>query len=55
MFYFMFEATPRQDSPVGDEVGGAYINCWVDRPTIEAAERLAIQPPAEGRSVWNGL
>jgi hypothetical protein len=41
MFFFQFEATPRTDHPEGDEVAGAYVNCWIDRPTIEEAEHVA--------------
>jgi len=34
IFYFQFEARPKK--PGG--TGGAFINCWIDRPTREEAE-----------------
>ncbi len=41
MFYFRFEARPKNGSPESAKVGGALINCWIQRVTREEAESYA--------------
>jgi hypothetical protein len=36
MFYIQFEATPRR-TPALEGIGGAIVNCWIDRPSMESA------------------
>ena len=39
MFFVQFEATPRRDARVEPAAAGAYVNCWIERPTLyEAVE-----------------
>jgi hypothetical protein len=33
MFYFRFEARPKNASPESTAVSGALINCWIQRNT----------------------
>ncbi|WDL95959.1 hypothetical protein [Alicyclobacillus sp. ALC3] len=43
MYYFMFEAEPKPDSPERETSDGAFINCWVrdndDQSALEQATR----------------
>jgi len=41
LFYFMFHAKPQETNPEATEHGGAYVNCWIDRPNLTEAERAA--------------
>ena len=41
LFYLMFHAKPQKTNPEASEHGGAYVNCWIDRPTLAEAERAA--------------
>lgn len=41
MFFLLFEATPRSDNPEGEEHGGAFVSCWIDRPNLAEAKRIA--------------
>jgi hypothetical protein len=41
MFYFRFEARPKNTSLESAKVGGAMINCWIERETREEAESYA--------------
>jgi hypothetical protein len=41
MFCFQFEARPKATRPNANEVGGAMINCWIQRDTLEEAESYA--------------
>ena len=40
-FYFCFKARPKQGSAEAKQSGGAFINCWIIRDTIEQAESQA--------------
>ena len=47
MLMFVIEAIPGPDAEVGDEaerqnIGGAYVNCWIDYKNYEGAEHLAV-------------
>ena len=47
MYLFVIQATPGPNAEVGDEaerqnIGGAYVNCWIDYRDYEGAEHLAI-------------
>jgi hypothetical protein len=41
MFFVQFEATPRKTAQLAPEAGGAYINCWIERSTVDEAIRVA--------------
>ena len=41
MFCFQFEARPKKTHSKATEHGGAIINCWIQRGTIEEAESYA--------------
>jgi len=41
MFCFQFEARPKATHPDANEVGGAMVNCWIQRDTLEQAESYA--------------
>ena len=41
MFFIQFEGTPRRDAQLFAHAAGAYINCWMDRPTLAEAVRDA--------------
>jgi hypothetical protein len=41
MFCFQFEARPKATHPNANEVGGAMVNCWIERGTLEEAESYA--------------
>jgi hypothetical protein len=41
MYFLMFEATPRRYARIAPEAAGAYVNCWIDRPTLGEAIRVA--------------
>lgn len=43
VFLLMFLALPHEDNEVFYEVGGAYISCWVNAPTLREAEILALE------------
>ncbi len=38
MFYLVFEVRPDE---TGGVLGGAYVHCWIDRPSSEAASAHA--------------
>ncbi len=41
MYYFLFEATPSLRHPETNEVGGAFVNCWIVANTLADAEIVA--------------
>lgn len=42
MFLFTIKATPDPDNPdIDDDIGGAYVNVWINFPEEEAAELIA--------------
>jgi hypothetical protein len=41
IFFFKFEAVPKQTHPKCHEFGGAVVNCWILRDTQTQAEALA--------------
>jgi hypothetical protein len=41
MFFFQFEARPKQTHPEGDRYAGAMVNCWILRDNQSQAEAVA--------------
>src|SRR5688572_28167365 len=41
MFLIQFEATPRRDSTIEADAGGAFVNCWIERESREEAIAVA--------------
>lgn len=41
MFFLKFEVTPSAGHPSKDQLGGAYVNCWIERPTLDEAIEVA--------------
>jgi hypothetical protein len=41
MFYFRFEARPKNTSEHAGKADGAFVNCWIQRDTPEEAESYA--------------
>ena len=41
MFYLRFHARPRPAHPDASTVGGAFVGCWIERPTLQEAESVA--------------
>ena len=41
MFFVQFEATPRREARSSADAAGAYVNCWIERSTLEEAIRVA--------------
>ena len=37
MFVITFEVTPKSTHPQRDEIGGAFVNCWMNRSSIDDA------------------
>lgn len=42
LFLITIEARPKPDSVEFGEVGGAFVNCWVDADDLRTAERRAV-------------
>jgi hypothetical protein len=42
LFLLTVEARPQPDSDEYGELGGAYVNCWVDADDLRTAERRAV-------------
>src|SRR5713226_4071577 len=49
MFYFLIEAKPSPDNPEVSELGGAFVSCWIEHPTLEEAESVALKMISEAR------
>jgi hypothetical protein len=49
MFYFLIEVKPSPDNPEASELGGAFVSCWIERPTLEEAESVALRMISEAR------
>jgi hypothetical protein len=43
MYHFVFHASPDVSHKESTSFGGAYVNCWIDRPTSDEAEIVARQ------------
>ena len=43
VFMIIIMAKPNESNEEYSKAGGAYVNCWVNKPTLKEAERLAIQ------------
>ncbi len=48
IYFFMLEAIPNESNPESEELGGAFVNCWVKAETMgvafdEAVKYLEIQ------------
>ena len=42
MFFIQFEATSRRTG-AREGIGGAFVNCWIDRPSLQSAISVARQ------------
>ena len=43
LFLVRIVATPSAENPEASEIGGAYVNCWVDADELRVAEERAIE------------
>jgi hypothetical protein len=41
MYFFTFHAVPDTQHPNSASIGGAFVNCWIDRATLAHAEAAA--------------
>jgi len=41
MFLLRYLASPRPDNQEAATVGGAFVNCWIDLPSLDAAKAAA--------------
>jgi hypothetical protein len=41
MWYFILKVSPKPNTELAKEAGGAYVNCWIDFREKEGAEHLA--------------
>jgi hypothetical protein len=41
MYFVLFEATPRRNARIAPAAAGAYVSCWIERPTLDEAVRVA--------------
>jgi len=37
MFFVLFRAAPRPGTRTAPDAAGAFVSCWIDRPTLEEA------------------
>ena len=43
IYFFMLEAIPSEGNPEIEELGGAFVNCWVKAETMETAFDEAVK------------
>ena len=41
MFYIQFLATPRKNARTAPEAAGAFVSCWIERPSLDEAIQVA--------------
>jgi hypothetical protein len=41
MYYMVFHAVPQPHRSKSNGFGGAFIGCWINRPTLSEADRIA--------------
>ena len=41
MWYFILKVSPKPNTEIAKEAGGAYVNCWIDFREKEGVEDLA--------------
>jgi hypothetical protein len=41
MFFIQFDATPRRDARTAPRAAGGVVTCWIERPTLDEAIRVA--------------
>ena len=41
MWYFVLRVSPKPDTKLAREAGGAFVNCWIDFREKDGAEHLA--------------
>src|SRR5262245_18269635 len=51
MYLLRYHAVPGNSCPNAANIAGAFVNCWIDRPTIEEAAAVA-QGWIEQRCGW---
>ncbi len=53
IIYLMLEATPTSNHEEFDDIGGAFINCWINAEDEESAKAIAIKTLKD--CCWNVL
>lgn len=43
MYFLVFHVQPRPDLENADNIGGAYVSCWIEADSIKRAEQIAKQ------------
>jgi len=43
MYFLLFHVQPRPDLEDADDIGGAYVSCWIEADSIKQAEQIAKQ------------
>src|SRR4051812_27269926 len=43
MYFLVFHVQPRPDLEDANDIGGAYVSCWIEADTIKQAEQIAKQ------------
>ena len=43
MYYFVFHVQPRPNLEDANNIGGAYVSCWIEANVITEAEQIAIK------------
>lgn len=41
VWYFIFKVSPKPNTSLAEEAGGAFVNCWIDFREQEGAKHLA--------------
>ena len=41
MYFLMFHEIPASENPESQAIGGAFVNCWIERPTLAEADAVA--------------
>jgi hypothetical protein len=40
MYFLLFHVQPRPDLEDADDIGGAYVSCWIEADSIKQAEQI---------------
>jgi hypothetical protein len=43
MYFLVYHVQPRPDLEDADDVGGAYVSCWIEADSLKQAEQIAKQ------------
>ena len=55
IFYLQYEASPTIESDIYNDVGGAYINCWIKTDSLQSAMKIAEKDIKNNRWVVHNL